>query len=243
MNKQEQLEYKKEINRLKLLNLETLFLIAQYALQNIVESLENYELSKWVVKSYLEVMLEETSLLNYLKNNLDKIDSYELDKVLDDLDEINEETIRYFYGFLDDVQESYDFFNKYSLFRKITDTDKYRKEVYSITLTLSNIQEFLGVNNKVWNEIISRTVITEDEEFWGVNLKINRDVVQDSKIFVPEIKNLKTAMVNVHEFKHAYDIYQTIGTTYIDCDYEQMAKDSEKEFEDKYIEEKVKQYF
>lgn len=243
MDKKLQLEYKKEIDEIKWLNLETLFLISQYALQNIIESADNYALSKWVVTSYIKVMREETVLLNFLKRNLDKIDARELDNILDMLDEANENTMMYFYGFLDNIQENLDFFKKYSFFKKITDTDKYRKEIYGTTLNLSHIQEFLGIKNKTWENLKKRTIITEDESLFGVNIKLDDNIIEDIKIFVPPIKNLKTAMINVHEFRHAYDICQMTGLEYIDSDYEVIARKSEKEFEDKYIKKKVKQYF
>ena len=170
MDKKLQLEYKKEIKEIKLLNLETLFLISQYALQNIIESSDNYDVSKWVVKSYIKVMKEEILLLNFLKNNLAKIDASELDNILDMLDEINENTMMYFYGFLDNIQESFYFFQKYSNFIKITDTDKYRKEIYGTTLTFLHIKEFLGINNKTWEILKKHTIITEDELLFGVNI-------------------------------------------------------------------------
>lgn len=53
------------------------------------------------------------------------------------------------------------------------------------------------------------------------------------KVIVPKIIDLKTACVNVHEWKHAHDLYQIIGKPMdkSDEDYEKSAKEMEKKFQ------------
>lgn len=243
MNKEIQREYKKELRNIKLQNIETLFLISYYAVSNILKSFDEYEKNKGVIYNYYKIAKEEAKLLTYLKNNLERIDSNELDKVLDMLDEINEQTTLYYYGFLDNIENSPAFCRKYSNLQKLIDTEIYRKKIFCTALDKNSIKEYLKIPNQTWEYISKRTTITEQEEFYGVNIKMDENKVDDMKIFVPPIINLETAKINVHEFKHAYDVYEMIGLEYIDNNAEEVARDSESIFENVYLRDKVKQYF
>jgi len=245
MNKKEQKEYKKEIKEIKFQNLETLFLIFQYSMLNVLESIDNYDKSKKILKDYYNIAREEAMLLRFIESNLTQIDSNELDKVLDMLDEVNEKTVLYLYGFLEDkeLDRRSSFFIEYLRFKSLIDTEQYRKEVLSLALSLEDIKHYLSVNNKMWKYIMERTIVTDDESFYGVNIKINNNIVEDFKVFVPHIVNLQTAKINVHEFTHAIDVYKMLGLTYNEVDYEKIAKDTENEFEKEYIKHKLKQNF
>ena len=70
---------------------------------------------------------------------------------------------------------------------------------------------------------------------------INQFHFNDMRIIVPKIINLFTALVNVHEFKHAYDVYSVLGKKVSDEDaslYEKNAIDKEKEFVKSYLPDK-----
>ena len=42
------------------------------------------------------------------------------------------------------------------------------------------------------------------------NIKQDNNCLIDIKVFVPNVINLETAVINVHEFKHAYDLWKLI---------------------------------
>ena len=50
---------------------------------------------------------------------------------------------------------------------------------------------------------------------WGAF--ISQDIegnISDIKILVPEIVDEKTLLVNIHEYAHAYELFQLLGTKY-----------------------------
>ena len=63
------------------------------------------------------------------------------------------------------------------------------------------------------------------------------EILVDIKVFVPKVVNLKTALINIHELKHAYDLYGLLGKKIADDNefYEKEAKKFEKRFETEYM--------
>lgn len=55
-------------------------------------------------------------------------------------------------------------------------------------------------------------------------------------VIVPIIKNLGTALINVHEYRHAYDLYNHLGQKYVinQLDSEALARETEEAFSLKY---------
>lgn len=243
MNRLERREFKSEIREIKRQNLETLSLFLKYCVENMASSISSIDRSMQVLEEVNQVISEEKNLLNFIKRNLKLIDSSELDKMLDMLDDLNEKTVMYYYELLDRCKSDSDIANKYQNLTTLTETDEYRKQVLSLALDIENVKEYLGIGKSAWEYINKRVISTEDEEFYGVNIKMNNDVVEDFKVFVPPIKNLETARINVHEFKHAYDVCKMLGIPFLESDYEGIAKKSEEEFEKVYINNKVKKYF
>lgn len=244
MDKNLKREYKKEIREIKKQNLETLRLIFKYSLENMVESVDNIEQSVQLLEEVNAITIEEKRLLNYIKRNLKKIDENELDRVLDSLDQINEETIEYYYYILDNIGTDMSIEKIYRQLQTLTDTEKYRKEVYGLTLNMKDIVKYLDYSASFWSYILPRTTRTDNEEFYQINIKCDKqETIKDIRVFVPHITSLETAKINIHEFKHAHDIYNMLGFPYVEKDYESIARTEEKQFENKYVNQKVKRYF
>lgn len=244
MDKELKREYRKEISEIKKQNLETLLLILKYSIQNILESIDNTKQSITVLKEVYAIINEEKVLLNFIKENLNQINSNSLDKILDTLDEVNDKTIEYYYYLLENIDVNVDIEKQYRRLNTLIDTPKYRKEVYGLTLTMEDVAEYLNYSIAFWEYILPHTIKTKNEEFYGVYPKIDKHkIVKDMKIIVPEIIDLKTAKINIHEFKHAYDMYTLLESPYIEKDYEVEARAEEEQFEMEYVGKKVKRYF
>lgn len=105
----------------------------------------------------------------------------------------------------------------------------------------TEIKEFLKFPDEFWNYIKNRIIyidssISDSEFFYNTLMKFDREnKLIDIKVIVPYAIDLKTTLVNIHEFKHAYDLYLNLGKT-IDNEekYEDSAVEMEKEFVKKY---------
>ena len=64
------------------------------------------------------------------------------------------------------------------------------------------------------------------------------DIIKDIRVCVPEIKTEQNLLVNIHEYYHAYELYNELGQVWIPNieEREQAAKD----FEETYILSKKK---
>lgn len=102
---------------------------------------------------------------------------------------------------------------------------------------------FLDFNDDFWNYIKSRIIYVDsnikgNELFYNTLMKFDDDnKLIDIKVLIPYIIDLNTALVNVHELKHAYDLYLKLGEFIEDntTQYEKQAIDKELEFQKKYI--------
>ncbi len=56
--------------------------------------------------------------------------------------------------------------------------------------------------------------------------------IEDIRILVPTIVDRKTLLVNLHEYVHAYELFQELGTTYIERreEREEKARMAEKRY-------------
>ena len=67
-------------------------------------------------------------------------------------------------------------------------------------------------------------------DFYGCYPYVENDILQEINICVPKIKNLTTMKINIHEYKHGIDLYPYLGKTYIEQDYESIARMEEEKF-------------
>ena len=240
MNRELKKEYKKEIKEIKKQNFETLLLTLKYSVETMIESVDGINQSMQVLEDVYQIINEEKRLLNFIKVNLKKIDANELDNLLDSLDELNEETIKYYYHLLDNITCDKLLEKNYRRISTLLDTDKFRKEIFGLCLSMKDIIKYLDYSPEFWEYILPRTTRIDEESFYQVNIKCD---AQEIRVFVPNIINLETAKINIHEFKHAYDMYRILGIPYFKDDYEASARKEEEKFENDYVHQKVKKYF
>ena len=78
--------------------------------------------------------------------------------------------------------------------------------------------------------------------FYSVLMRFDdNNRLSDIRIYVPIIVDLKTALINIHEFKHAHDLYLKLGEEINnEEDLEITARNQEKDFIDNYVKVKIK---
>lgn len=114
-------------------------------------------------------------------------------------------------------------------------------KIKGLTLTIDDIKTFYN-DEQVEILITKLKIIDENEKkampFFGA-FPIEKDgKLIDIKICVPKIKNLKTALINVHELKHGLDLLPQLGKTFEKMNYEQRARKKEKQFIKEYLSKK-----
>lgn len=94
------------------------------------------------------------------------------------------------------------------------------------------ITEYLRQNTKYFNG-------GYDLSYYGAYPLIEDGIVRRVKLVVPHVRNLETALVNVHEFRHGFDLYDLIGKEYPEeNDFEERARAEENQFITEYVRKK-----
>lgn len=71
-----------------------------------------------------------------------------------------------------------------------------------------------------------------DKSWFGCFAIVNEGMLVDIKLLVPEIENEDNLLVNIHEYTHAYDLYQVLNQPYVEnrTAREMRAKELEKRY-------------
>lgn len=247
----------------KIVNIKELLRMGSDCLNTYIDSALIFGVSSKVTKDivniwweFFYIVREEKKLFNFLLENYDKMDICEIDEFMADMYALSGDTIQYYYDVLDDIEVACDMQLEWKAkrpmksFKTLIESDKYRERVCGLALNESDIEEFFLYPKEFWDYIDVRTIILdshleEEKDFWGINLKMDGEKLVDLKVFVPDVVNLETALVNVHEFKNAYELYRRLGQTINESDtyYEIMGRDSEKKFKGEYMVKKRQQMF
>lgn len=234
-------KYKKEIKNMQKENKDNLLLVVDCGIENMIFSDESIDDSLLIMEDSYLIKKEQAKLLKFLRQNLKKIDSNELDKVLTTLKTVSQKTVDdQCYRLLSDNEQV----KKIDGLQTVTDTDQFRKEVYGLTLKMNDIVKYLNYPSSFWAYILPRIIRTDEEKVHGIYVKCDEEeIVKDIKLYIPHIINLNTAKINIHEFRCAYDIYQMLNGVYVDGDYENSDEIIEEGFENNYLKQKVKKQF
>ena len=175
------------------------------------------------LKKYLSVVRKENTYLTYLINNFDKIRDFEgLDTILNNIDIINEDNYKYF-----DALEAKHINN-------VLSDDYLEKEIIGLTLSKEDLVNYYHKNDAIYYLLEHSKVLDtnlEDTSFYGCFPIIKEDKLEEIKVCVPPINNLKSMLINIHEYKHGIDLYPYLGKSYIEQDYEVLARNEEINFQ------------
>lgn len=259
MNQCEEKELIKEIGNIKKQNVEEIILMIQYCLTTYIKSLMIFGFQSTVTKDvvsiwkeFCDILIEERNIMNVLLQYKGLGDFTQIITLVDSLNRLNENTIRYYYDVLDDIEVACEMKTEWRAKRKkkpfetLMETKSYHRQACALLLNMDDIKTFLNYPPTFWKYIEKRLIYTDDCFFHGVNMKMDaNECLVDMKIMIPIITNLQTALVTIHELKHAYDLYQILGKP-LDKDedeYEKSARDLEGIFEEKYMVKKYQQIF
>ena len=214
-----ELKENKRLNRLEVLSLAKSYL-------PIYSTTNDKEYRKELLtnlKKYLSVVRKENTYLTYLINNFDKIRDFEgLDTIVNNIDIINEDNYKYF-----DALEAKHINN-------VLSDDSLEKEIIGLTLSKEDLVNYYHKNDAIYYLLEHSKVLDtnlEDTSFYGCFPIIKEDKLEEIKVCVPPINNLKSMLINIHEYKHGIDLYPYLGKSYIEQDYEVLARNEEINFQ------------
>ena len=255
MDKLEQKDFVIDINTIRQLDIESLFLIIRKSISAAFNSFLTFgpisPITKDALKAlreYIGIIKESSTLYDYLLSYKDTIDSEEASLFLEEILKLNNETVEYYVDVLLDIKSSALNNEKWRAKRSaknfdlITETLDYRAQAIGLTLTIEDICKYFNFPSSFLEYIRDRIKILDSHDenqrhFYLVNMKLDsNNVLTNFRINVPAIINLHTAKVNVHEFRHAYDLYNLLGQRVDDDEYfEVRAREEEKRFVKQYV--------
>ncbi len=195
------------------------------------------------LKEFYSCVKLENKCIKYLLKNLDKVTNEKvLNEVLDDLDLLNEKTYLYFNTILSEYENNMyckDLSRSiipFKYFKTINENNKYLEEILGLTLNYGDLEEFYK-DEKAFKFLKSKVKIIDSQSFDGMpfygcypQIDDKTKIVTDIKICVPKITDLKSMLINIHEFKHGIDIYPYIGSYLPNLNYECVARNYEEKF-------------
>lgn len=229
--------------KIRLNKLEALTMLREYIFMYIISfkndfnGKDNREILLEKLKEYFNITREENSYLRFLLVNIDKVcDEVALNKVLDDLDVLNENTYKYYDSILKEYEDNLFCGNlerKFvptKSFKTILETSAYLEEVLGLTLSLDDLEEYFE-RSDVFSFLQSKTKIFGEYSDNGMDLygcfpqiDKNTGIITDLKICVPKITSLKSMCINIHEYKHGIDLLPYLGKKMPSDDLEKKAK-------------------
>lgn len=253
MDKIDKLLLTDEIIDIKKQNLEELWVFTKESLSSYFIALLTYgpfhqiTMSIYHIwKEFYNILVKEQNIIDFLREKHKKIKLSEAYLLLDELDEINEETYLYYIDILFGIRSASELKQTYRAVRPkkdfdtLIETDDYELKAYGLILSLDDVKNFLNYSEHFWTYIKSKIRIINQEQdkcmVPEVIMKFDdNNCLIDIRVIVPEIVDLKTTLINVHEFQHAYDLYLLLGQPipYSDEYYEDLAKKKENEFQKK----------
>ncbi len=178
----------------------------------------------WI--EFKNIIKSESRILRYIKKNTKTIDYDAVDDLLASLDEINEQTVIYYFDLIDSLEDACDTNQEWRItrprrdFKTLIETDEYYLRALSLTLSMKDIEQFLGLPKEFFDYTESRSLtinhyMEEDaEHFYGVYPKVVDEMLVDYKVVLPEVVDDKTAAININLLTQAFAVYKSLGSSY-----------------------------
>ena len=207
--------------------------------KEVKEIWEEYKSNHNAEYGYQQLLIKNYKLMHY---------SEALD-FLDLLQDYDEQSVKYYRESFNDIVDACDTKvefranHKPKKFKALADERQILLSYRGLTLSREEIIDFLGYPQEFWDYLKPRMRevdpwVEENKYFWKTFLKFDDNkILCDMRVCVPGIVNIQTACVNVHEFKHAYDMYKLLGQEVDEENpkYEDDARRMEKIFCDEYV--------
>ena len=196
------------------------------------------------IKEYKSIISLENKYLRYLDKYEKVINENEYRNVLEVLDELNGKTYTYYDNILEEVDIAFGLKREGNIiskrnFKTLVEEEELRDEIIGLTLTENDLYkyysdveciDYLKTKTKVLNVSVNDAIC-----FSGCFTILDNDKLSDIKICVPKIYNLKSMLINIHEYHHGIMLYDYIGHEIPKLDFEELAVREEEIFVKSYV--------
>lgn len=224
-----------EMQEIKKQNLEELFLIIKYSFENLINSIfckkSKTEIPKKCynfVKEFNKIIKEERKILDFLINHISYIEENNLKDFIEKLDELNEQTINYFYQNLDSVEDAIEFDDVLNPakreFKTLPENIEIKKEACNIVLSRDFLKAYLGYEDAFWKFIDARSVFSDEITEYQMEWEYNLGSQIKMNLVLPEIKDLNTALNCVKAYNKAHILYFYNNKTRLNHPEEEIKK-------------------
>lgn len=242
-----------DIKSMKKGSYEQMWLITMYGLGSYFKSLFRFGGSSKVTRDNLNVIKEmfsilktEREMLNFILRNLDRFDITSTQDVVQMLDDLNDKTVEYYYGVIDEIEDAVDMGEEFrgtrpvKHFPTLTQSSSYANEVKALALNKQAIREFLGYEEEFWTYIADMDKTDVRVPYEGAKGLSYATPLYDSatvnvaavKMYIPEIADLASALLAIQTYEKAYSIWKCLGKEYIPIEF---AFERQEEFEHTYL--------
>lgn len=196
----------------------------------------------------------ENSIYAYLTKHAHVAYNDAVGVYLEELFELSEKTFDYYLTFLDEILVACDLKQEHRIIREkkdfqtLIESNEFFSKLLEVLIDENDILEFIEATKSFldfFDEHNLRVIYIDfnneqEKEFIGVNYKVdNKGLIQDIKLYVPEVINLETAKIYLYTCYQAFKVYQKMNSSLSDDEIEKInieAKDKMNDFEIAYRE-------
>lgn len=246
------MKIKQEVKEIiKLNKIEQISMIKEYLiiyLQSFLYETKNNENRQIILthlKEYLKTIQTENFYMSKILENVVSVQNKDLNEVLDLIDICHEQTYYYYEKILSEYKQNLEM-NRLDRkitpkreFKTILERYDYQDMILGLSLTNKDLDTYYKKEDAYFYLKGKTKILNNDIEklmsFYGCYLIEEEGILKDIKICVPKITNLKSMLINIHEYKHGICLYPYIGEKIPIDDYESIARYEEEKFKEKYL--------
>ena len=108
------------------------------------------------------------------------------------------------------------------------------KEVIGLTLSKEDLLSYYHKEDAIYylfNHTKTLDSNLDDTSLYGCYPITDKNTLKEIRVCVPPITNLKSMLINIHEYRHGIDLYPFLGKNYPSYYYESSAKQEEINFQ------------
>lgn len=174
-------------------------------------------------KEFVKILKEEKKLFKFLLNNLHLVDLRAASEVIDMLDEVKDDTVKYYNGVLNGIENAATERNERLAMRAprdfstLTETRNFREEVVGLLENTDTVKMYLNLPDEFWKFIEGKCSSIEMTHDDADNMAFVNPMYDENgniaslRMTVPKPTDLYTALVAIQAYIKAFYVYQAIG--------------------------------
>ena len=175
-----------------------------------------------VLKDMFKISRQERALLKYILANLHRFNIEATERVIDELDELNDKTYMAYDRVFADIEDACDMnnpnrFGKHETIDSLISNEQYSNIVYALNGRYESVKEYLAYPQEFWDYIEPHQKVIPyigyvDEEMYGIIPVVDEGRrLALFKTVVPSIADYDSAKLAIDIYRKAYQYYLNLG--------------------------------